>query len=228
MSNRRDIQFTYNPHNKATVLDCSFIVDSTNGNGFGLRSLKKSGRIASVFMNTSSTPGTADNGQVNPNPIAGLIQVTLQDNYNAYLGGYSGFVSPLSGSSINISTGSSLTAGHLYVIVSLGTTTQAQWQAIGLSPSIQAAVGVSFIATATSGTGTGVVQTFATAGSNIDHIEVVGNANLMNNTLGATIVSGGIGMILQLACFKASALTAPAAGTVIGLNFYLNNSAQGV
>lgn len=228
MSNRRDNQFTWNPHNRATVLDCSFIVDSTNGNGFGVRSLKKSGRVASVFMNTSSTPGTASNGQVNPNPIAGLIQVTLQDNYNAYLGGYSGFVSPVSGTPINISTGSSLSLGHLYVIVTLGTTTQAQWQAVGLSSSIKAAVGVSFIATATSGSGTGVVEAFATAGSNIDHIEVVGDSNLMNNSLGATIVGGGIGMIVQLACFKANALTAPAAGTVIGLNFYLNNSAQGV
>lgn len=228
MSNRRNIQFTYTPHNKATILDCSFVVDHTNGNGFGVRSLKKSGRIATVFMNTTVTPGVASNGQVNPNPIAGLIQVTLQDNYNAYLGGYSGLVSPLSGSNINISTGSSLTAGHLYVIVSLGTTTTAQWQAVGLPISIQPAVGVSFIATATSGTGTGIVQTLATAGSNIDHIEVVGDANLMNNKLSATIVGGGIGMIIQLACFKASALTAPADGTVIGLNFYLNDSAQGV
>lgn len=228
MSNRRDIQFTFNPHNKATVLDCSFVVDHTNGNGFGVRSLKKSGRVSTVFMNTSVTPGKASNGQVNPNPQGGLIQVTLQDNYNAYLGGYSGFASPLSGSSISIATGSSLTAGHLYVITSLGTSTQANWQAVGLSPSIRAAVGVSFIATATSGTGTGTVQTFATAGSNIDHIEVVGDANLMNNGLGATISGGGIGMILQLACFKAGALQAPADGTVIGLNFYLNDSAQGV
>lgn len=228
MSNRRNIQFTYTPHNKATILDCSFVVDSTNGNGFGIRSLKKSGRIASVFMNTSVTPGVASNGQVNPNPIAGLIQVTLQDNYNAYLGGYSGFAAPVSGTPITISTGSSLTAGHVYIIVSLGTTTQAQWQAVGLSPSIKAAVGVSFIATATSGSGTGVVEAPATAGSNIDHIEVIGDANLMNNSLGATIAGGGIGMIFQLACYKANALTAPAAGTVIGLNFYMNDSAQGV
>lgn len=228
MSNRRNIQFMYSPHNKPTVLDCSFVVDSANGNGFGIRSLKKSGRIASVFMHTTATPGTASNGQVNPNPQSGIIQVTLQDNYNAYLGGYSGFNSPLSGSNISISTGSSLTAGHLYVIVSLGTTTQAQWQAVGLSPSIKAAVGVSFIATATSGSGTGVVQTFATAGSNIDHIESVGDSNLMNNVLGATIAGGGIGQMFQLICLKGNALQAPADNTVIGLNFYMNDSAQGV
>lgn len=228
MSNRRDIQFHYSPHNKATVLDCSFIVDSTNGNGFGVRSLKKSGRIATVFMNTSATPGTALNGQVNPNPQAGIIVVTLQDNYNTYLGGYSGFAGPLSGTPITIATGSSLTAGHPYVITSLGTTTQANWQAVGLSSSIKAAVGVSFIASATSGSGTGTVQAPAAAGAGIDHVEVVGDSNLMNNVLGATIVGGGIGMQLILACYKNTVLTAPAAGTVIGLNFYMNNSAQGV
>lgn len=59
MSNRRNIQFTYNPHNKATLLDCSFVVDSTNGNGQGIRSLKNSGRIASVFMNSSPAATTA-------------------------------------------------------------------------------------------------------------------------------------------------------------------------
>lgn len=228
MSNRRDIQFHYSPHNKATVLDCSFIVDQTNGNGFGVRSLKKSGRIASVFMNTSVTPGTALNGQVNPNPQAGIITVTLQDNYNTYLGGYSGFSGPLSGTPISISTGSSLTAGHPYVIISLGTTTQAQWQAVGLSSAIKAAVGVSFIASATSGAGTGQVEAPLAGGAGIDHIETVGDPNLMGNSLAATIVSGGIGMQFVLACYKNTVLTAPAAGTVIGLNFYLNNSAQGV
>lgn len=228
MSSRRDIQFMYSPHNKATVLDCSFIVDSTNGNGFGVRSLKKSGRIATVFMHTSATPGTASNGQLNPNPESGVIVVTLQDNYNVYLGGYSSFAGPLSGTPITIVTGSSLTVGNPYIITSVGTTTQAQWQAAGLSPSIKAQVGVSFIAKATSGLGTGTVQAPAAAGAGIDHIEVLGDANLMNNSLAATIISAGIGMQLILACYKNTVLTAPAAGTVVGLNFYLNNSAQGV
>lgn len=228
MSNRRNTQFTLNPHNKGTVLDCSFIVDSTNGNGFGVRSLKKSGRIATVFMHTSATPGTASNGQVNPNPEAGIITVTLQDNYNTYFGGYSGFSGPLSGTPITISTGSSLTVGAPYVIVTVGTTTNAQWQAIGLSPAIIPAVGVSFIASATSGAGTGVVEAPAAAGAGIDHIETVGDPNLMNNRLAATIAGGGIGMQFVLACYKNTVLTAPANNTVIGLNFYLNDSSQGV
>lgn len=256
MSNRRNIQFTYNPHNKGTLLDCSFIVDSANGNGFGIRSLKKSGRISSVFMHTSQTPGTASNGLVNPNPASGLIMVNLQDNYNAYLGGFSGQVSPLSGS--NISSG--MSAGNVYVITVLGNTTLAQWQVAGLPKYITPAVGVSFIALATSFTGTGRVQALAAAGSGIDHLEVVGDSNLANSN-GANVQGFGVGMQIILACFGkgltmasytpagvitngspdtfagtpavltgtvANALAAPADNTVIGLSFYMNDSAQGV
>lgn len=223
MSNRRDIQFTYNPHNKATILDCNFIVDSANGNGLGIRSLNQSGRIASVFMHTSSTPAGG-----NPNPASGIIIANLQDNYNRYLGGYSGFVSPLSGTPISISGSSVMTVGAVYVITSLGTSTQANWVAAGLSSSIQAAVGVSFIAAITGGaTGTGTVQAPKAAGAGVDHIEVQGDANLMGS-IGANVLGAGLGQQIIMACFKNTVLTAPADGTVIGLNFYMNNSAQGV
>lgn len=224
MSNRRDIQFHYSPHNKATVLDCSFIVDSTNGNGLGIRSLKDSGRIKSVYMHTTATPAAG-----NPNPSAGTIIVNLQDNYNRYLGGYAGMVAALSGTNISISGVAVLTVGSPYVIVSLGSSTQANWVAAGLNPNIRAAVGVTFIAAiAGGGTGTGIVQAPATAGSNIDHIEVLGDANLMNNSLGANVLGSALGMQIIMNAYKAGVVTAPANGTVIGLNFYMNNSAQGV
>lgn len=222
MSNRRDIQFHYSPHNKATVLDCSFIVDHANGNGFGVRSLKNSGRIATVFMNTSATPGKATNGQTNPNPAAGYILVTLQDNYNTYLGGYSGFVSPPSGSPIT----SGLTIGQAYTIASLGASTKAQFVTAGLAPQLTPTVNQSFIAAATSIAGGATV--LATQYSGIDHIEVVGDANQMNNTAQGSVQGFGVGMQLILACYKNGVLTAPTDNTVIGLNFYLNNSAQGV
>lgn len=284
MSNRRDIQFTYSPHNKATVLDCNFIVDSTNGNGFGVRSLKPSGRIHRVYMNTSAAftgtshtstsitgiaSGTSslvvgmpvqgsgipalttiasivDSGSItlsaatststtgsityqavgNPNPAAGYILVQLQDNYNTYLGGYSGFSPTVSGTPINVTTG--VTAGLVYVIVSLGTTTVAQWNKIGVPTNVTPAVGVSFVApVTTTATGTGVIEVPKSTGSGIDHIESIGNPNLMNST-GAYIAGNGNGMQLILACYKNTVLTAPTDGTVIGMNFYLNNSAQGV
>jgi hypothetical protein len=222
MSNRRNIQFMYTPHNKATTLDCSFVVDSANGNGLGIRSLKNSGRISSVFMHTTATPAIG-----NPNPNNGYIVVNLQDNYNRYLGGYSGFVSPVSGTPILVAS-AGVTAGLVYVIVSLGTTSATGWQSLGLPAGITPAVGVSFVATATTtAAGTGAVEVPATAGSGVDHIEVIGDANLMNNN-GAIILGAGSGMQIIMACFKNTVLTAPVDGTVIGMNFYMNDSAQGV
>lgn len=282
MSNRRNIQFFFTPHNKATLLDCNFVVDSTNGNGFGVRSLDQGGRIGKVFMNTSAAftgtshtstsitgiaSGTAtlkvgmpvqgsgivagstiasivDSGSItlsvattssttgsityqavgSPNPAAGYILVQLQDNYNTYLGGFSGFVSPVSGTPINVTTG--VTAGDAYVIVSLGTTTPAQWIALGVPANITPAVGVAFIAPlTTTATGTGVIETTVYAG--IDHIEVVGNANLANSN-GAIVIGQGGGMQIVLACYKNGVLTKPSDGSVVGLAFYMNDSAQGV
>jgi hypothetical protein len=200
-------------------LDCNFVVDQSNGNGFGIRSLKNSGRIKSVYMNTSSTPSAN-----NPNPSPGVIVVTLQDNYNTYLGGTAGFVSPLSGSTL---TTSGITVGASYVIVSLGASTAAQWITAGVPANITPAVGVSFIAAATGVVGGGAVQAVATAGAGIDHIEVIGDANLMNSN-GNFVASRANGMQIILLCFKNGVLTQPAQNTVIGLQFYMNNSAQGV
>lgn len=99
--------------------DCNFIVDSTNGNGLGIRSLKSNGFIHNVFMHTSASPGT-NNGQVNPNPAVGYAIIQFKQNYNVYLGGFSGFNPALSGSNISISGSSVLTQGNPYVITSVG------------------------------------------------------------------------------------------------------------
>lgn len=191
MSNRRNNQFMYNPHNKATVLDCNFSVDSSNASG--IASLNASGRIKSVFMHTSTTPAAG-----NPNPANGLIIVNLQDNYNSYYGGYSASSVAVTGSAIN----SGLSVGNVYQIVSLGTTTAAQWVTGGLAVGVTAAVGVSFIAAATSFSGTGTVKAVKYAG--FSHVELVGNPNLMNNN-GAQIAGSGQGMQLIFACYGPSA-----------------------
>jgi hypothetical protein len=74
----------------------------------------------------------------------------------------------MSGTNISISTPNSLAVGYPYVISAVGTTTQSQWQAIGLNAALTAAPGVAFIASApinqfTSGTGTGTVQALGVA-----------------------------------------------------------------
>ena len=104
--------------NKPVMIDCNFIVDSTNGNGLGIRSLKGAG-VRNVFMHTSATPGKGAGGYLNPNPAAGFALVQLQNNYAKYAGGFSGFVSPTTGGTIAIN-GSALTIGNPYIIASVG------------------------------------------------------------------------------------------------------------
>lgn len=102
------------------LIDCSFIVDSTNGNGLGVRSLKGQG-VNNVFMNTSATPGRGNSNYLNPNPAAGLALIQLTSNYNRYLGGFGGAIPPVTGSAKNIdATSAALTVGQPYVITSVG------------------------------------------------------------------------------------------------------------
>ena len=224
MANRRFTQFYNTLHSRPVQLDCNFIVDSTNGNGLGIRSLKGPG-IANVYMKTSATPAAG-----NPNPAAGYIYVQFQDNYNRYYGGYSGAVAPASGSNITLVSGS-MVVGGVYIITSLGTTTLAQWQAVGLPIGITPAVGASFVASATTGSGTGVVQAMKAAGSGIGAFEVVGDPNL-TLTSSAPITAGSTaGSYMILACMSPTSssvttpvVTAPANGSVIGLTFVLSNS----
>ena len=72
---------------------------SANGNGLGVRSIKSNGFVRNVFMHTTATPGVGD-GLTNPNPLAGYALIQLKQNFNVYLGGFSGFVSPTTGSAL--------------------------------------------------------------------------------------------------------------------------------
>lgn len=208
MANRRySSQFRFSFHKYPVSLDCNFVVDSANGNGLGLRSLKTEG-ISAVYMHTSASPAPGS-----PNPAAGYIYVQFSDSYNSYIDGFSGQVAPLSGTPIT----SGLTIGVPYVIVSLGASTTAQWQTAGVPSNVTPAVGLSFIAAATSVAGGGSVEAVLVSG--IDHIEVVGDPrqSLTSNQPG----QGGY-MILK--CLAAGVATAPADGSVIGLDFQMSNS----
>ena len=234
MSNRQDIQFTFNPHNKATILDCAFTVAPTDTAGLGISSatvtsgttlaaLNQGGRIQSVYMKTSATKAQGSPGGTT-GPAAGLIVVNLQDNYNAFLAVSPTIISPTSGSSLLVAS-AGLTVGNAYQITVMGTTTAAQWVVLGVPANITPALGVSFIAAATSCTGTGAVQ--ATVTSGIDHIEVVGLPDTMTSN-GAYVLGAGQGQQLILACYSQGTLTAPVAGSRIRLKFYMNNTAQGI
>jgi hypothetical protein len=206
---------------KQIDINLNFIVDSTNGNGLGIRSLKSNGFVESVFMNTSATPGVI-NGYTNPNPIAGFALVRFKNNFNYYLGGYSGYASAPTSTSTT-----STTAGDPYMITSLGTTTLAQWQAAGLPMGFTPTVGQAFIALATGaigGTGTVGVPT----ASQIVSSSVVGDPNqtLNNSNIAA---NAGASVLVQFNAATSSSVTtliptAPANNTVIGMMFRFDGS----
>lgn len=212
MANRRYTQFFYTQHNYPVLLDCNFVVDSANGNGLGIRSLKGPG-IQAVYMHTSSTPAPGS-----PNPASGYIMVQLQDNFQRSYGGFSGQVSPLSGTPLT----SGLTVGVPYVITSLGASTLAQWRTAGVPVGITPAVGVAFFAAATSVAGGGAVQLSTSSG--IDSIEEIGNTNLTIQSSAKNIAGVSSGSYVTLQCLKSGVLQAPTDGSVISLKFYFSNS----
>lgn len=227
MSNTYFNQFFNTKHAKPCLLDARFVVAPTNGNGVtlitgaGVTSTTMSPGIANIFMHSSSPAAT------NPNPANGEIIVQLQDSYRSYFGGFSSFISPLAGS-----PGASTTANVINVITALGTATLANWQAVGLPIGITPAVGVAFVATSSASVGgSATVDLRATAGAGIDHIEVVGNnmqANLTNGSIRNPAVVPASGGYIYMACFKNTALTAPATGTIINLGLYLGDSSARV
>jgi len=151
----------------------------------------------------------------NPNPPPGYIAVNLQSSYNRYLYGGSGYVSPVSGTPLT-----SITAGQAYVIVSLGTTTAAQWLAAGVAPGLIPAVGTAFIGKTTGSIGgTGAVEAPSITG--IGHIEVVGDPNVSLVSTPNGVVSGGW---IFMQCVNGASALAPADGSVIGLQFIMSDS----
>lgn len=176
----------YAPHVTPVIADCRFTVTPTNG--LGITALKGQA-VQNVFMHTSTTPSAGPNGLVNPNPAAGIIMVQLADNYTQIYGCDATISSPNSGTPILvIASGAALSVGSLYVITLLGTSTAADWIALGVPRGVTPAIGVAFVALATgAGTGSGAVQAPATAGSAIDHVELVGSPTTM---LGPVPVGG--------------------------------------
>ncbi len=206
-------------------IDLNFVVDNANGNGLGIRSLKSNGYVRNVFMHTTASPGVND-GYLNPNPAAGLVLIQFKNNFKYYLGGFSGFVSPVAGS-----PSTSTTAHAAEIIASLGTATLAQWQAVGLPPGLVPAVGQSFIATASASIGGGA-SVIAPGVSGITSVEVVGDPNqsIANSSIAQ---NGGAWLLVQLLGATSSSVTtliptAPANGSVIGMSAFFDLSSVSI
>ncbi len=217
-------------HTKPVKIDCNFVVSAGSGGaGLGINSLKGP-TVQNVFMHTSvsatagnSNPASPNVVVTNPNPANGNIIVQFQDNYNRILSGFHIIQSPLSGSAVLVSSAGTV-AGTAYVITVVGTTTAASWHELGVPYGVTPAVGVSFIAAATTTkTGTGAVQIAAATGAGIATIEILGNPTL--SAYPNPTVSQGFGAQIILQCRDyAGTITAPADGSLISLSFLLSDS----
>jgi hypothetical protein len=221
MANQRLNQFMYSKHAMPVIVDFSFTVAPSVA--AGISGLSGSQLVSAVYMHSTTT-------STDPiyNPAAGYIHVKLTDNYRTFLGFDWAAEPPVTGSAINISDSSVLTQGVPYQIVTVGTSTQANWVAVGMPNGVTAAAGVSFIASVTGGgTGTGTVKALGIAG--ITSMEVVGNPGLTTiNPTGSTSYTGAWFIFQCLAATNSSTTTqiptAPTTGSVINMKLLLNNS----
>lgn len=169
-----------------------FVVDSTNSKG--ITGLSAEG-IDAIYMHTSTTPFAS-----NPNPAAGYILAKFSKGFSSFQSLFSSVIPPQSGSSLLVAS-AGLTAGQVYVITILGTTSQAQWEVLGVPAGITAVLGLAFVAIATSCTGTGAVQIPKVGGTAIVSINPVGLPSV------ASLDDGSSAMVL-LACYKAGGTVA--------------------
>ncbi len=184
-------------------------------NGLGVSSVKSNGWVNNVFMHTSTTP-TANNGVTNPNPAAGVVVIQLKQNFNVFLGASVSFQAPVTGGAVTTTV-----ANTSYVVDVLGTTTTAQWVAVGLPVGFTPAVGQAFVATASQAIGgTGSVKAVGTAGVAGFEVFGVANAELANGSIAA---NSGAYVYLQLLDF-AGALVAPTDASIANVRLYFDRS----
>lgn len=199
-------------------------------NGLGVTSVKSNGYVRNVFMHTSGAP-TSNNGYLNPNPAAGLVLIQAFNNFNKFLGVNAHLISPNSGANVAVTAAAHLlVVGGAYTITVVGTTTTAQWQALGLPAGLTPTVGQSFIALITGiGAGTGQVQVPSASGVMgleligdpnqeiaSDQLSVNGGAWLLGQFLAPTVTAGAYGTPMIA--------TAPATGTIVELALIYDGS----
>jgi len=143
---------------------------------------------------------------------AGVYELKLEDNYNRFLGFSAVLAGPVTGSAV---TGGSFVAGTLYVIQSLGTTTQAQWETAGVPAGVTAAVGVAFVAAGV-GAGTGTVK--AATESAVYKVELAGDPQ-------KSVGPSTAGSVLYFVCWDASGSPIdPASGSTLYFEVKYRNS----
>lgn len=198
-------------------VDLQFTVTATNG--LGITALKSNGWVRNVFMHTSTTP-TANDGVTNPNPAAGVCVIQLKQNFNVFLGMSYSFQAPGTGGAITTTV-----ATTSYIIGVLGTTTTAQWVAVGLPAGLTPAVGQAFVATASQAIG-GTGSVLAVGTSAILSAEVFGSPN--TEISNSSIASNGGAYVLVQFLDDTGALKAPTAASICNMRLLFDRSSVSV
>lgn len=193
---RQMYQFLFSNNPMLTMIECNCVIDS--GQTGQTRSLKGSGVVSLTRVAT------------------GTYKLVLEQPYKRQLVGVTGFVSATTGNTAI----TALTPGTVYIIRTLGTSTQANWVTAGVPSDITAAPGVSFIAAATS-SGTGSVLTPTPSG--IVCTEGTGDSNL---TIGSNVSPY---LIFQTLGHTSSSVTTliptdPVDGSVMAVHMFFRNS----
>lgn len=154
---------------------------------------------------------------------AGVYQAQLSDNYATIIGLRGILTSTVTGSAI---AATALNPTTVYQIITMGTTTQANWVTAGVPSGITAQVGTVFLCAATS-SGTGTAK--AIAAQNIQSVELVGNPDLMSNNQPFQQGNGGAYVTFQTIAPTSSSVTTPVAtdptsGTQMRIVMLLSNS----
>lgn len=205
----------YSFANRPVMVECQFQVSAADTGGLGISTAAGAGLagqgVNTVFMYTSQTAGVGPNGVTNPlaqSASQGLIIVQLANNYKNILSSSAQIVSPNTGSNLNVdASDAALTVGVAYVITALGTSTTADWIALGVPLGVTPAVGVVFIALVTgSGTGTGHVKACGVSG--ITSLEWLGQPKLSSWPIPTAGISPNVGATL-IGQFTAPTSAAP-------------------
>lgn len=200
MANRRFTQFFYTAHAMPVLMDASVAIGAAGAVG------------------TVTGPGISAITRL----AAGQYKIRFQDNYYKFYGMNASIQAPVTGVDIAVTA---IAPGTVYQITAVGNTTTAQWVTAGLPLGITPAVGVSFLAAATS-LGTGTVKAIGVSG--ISCVEVIGDSNLQLGPVGAASYIGGYVIVQCLAATAAGVTTLiptdPANGSKLYLEFYLSNS----
>lgn len=199
MSNTRKYQFLYSKVPMLTFVDCTITVGSSGA--------------------VSSSTGALVNSVTLPTGAVGQYLINLTDNYNAFIDMFSNVKAPISASPTAITA---LTPGLAYSISTLGSATRAQWTTAGVPTNVTPAVGVFFVAAATSAGASSAAKPVISSG--LYGVVLVGT-----NTYQTSAGNSAFQILVQCVGPTATADTAliptnPVSGSVLELGFWLRDS----